>query len=325
MKKTILVAAFFFCCLQRALGGVDPALQQSLISATQRADLSNGEQTPFQLDVDLVAQLSVPVRGHLTLKWEAKDRWWRKVVLGDFQQIEVKNGEWHYTARNADFTPMRVGNLISLLNFDAKDLIAKKEKRRTEAGVEMNCIQIEHKGYSESSRNVCLGLASNEILVDECTELPGAQRREQYSDYFDFGAHRYPRKLDRLENGSKVIAAEVVSLVPAPFDESLLTPPEGAIARRECDGLKHAIAIKTPEVPYPRSAGNGGLMGDTTVAMTVLTDGSVANIRLVGRATRSMDDASLQTLKDWKFKPAMCGTEPVVTDVTVVVSFMLTN
>jgi TonB family protein len=64
-------------------------------------------------------------------------------------------------------------------------------------------------------------------------------------------------------------------------------------------------------------------MGDTTVAMTVLTDGSVTDIRLIGTATRLMDDAALQTLKGWKFKPAMCGSEPVVSDIEVVFSFRL--
>jgi outer membrane biosynthesis protein TonB len=67
------------------------------------------------------------------------------------------------------------------------------------------------------------------------------------------------------------------------------------------------------------------MMGDSAVAMTVLTDGSVANIRLVGHASRSMDDVTLESLKGWKFKPAMCGTEPVVTDITVIVSFRITN
>jgi len=327
MKKPILVAAFLFCCLQRVWGGVDLAPQESLVAAKQHADLTNDQPVPFQLDVDFVAQFNVPDRGHLTLKWEAKDRWWRKVTVDEFEQIEVKNGEWHYTVRNASFTPLAIGNLISLLGFgdDSKDFIAKKEKQRNENGVAMSCIQVERKGYAESSRNVCVSKASNDILVDEWKEPPDEQRREQYSDYFDFGVHRYPRKLERLENGSQVVAAEVVSLISAPFDDSLLTPPKGAIARRECDGLKHATAIKTPEVPYPRSASSSGLMGDTTVAMTVLTDGSVTDIHLLGRATRSMDDATLQALKQWKFKPAMCGSEPVVTDITVVVSFRLSN
>ena len=64
-------------------------------------------------------------------------------------------------------------------------------------------------------------------------------------------------------------------------------------------------------------------MGDVTVAMTVLIDGSVTDIYLIGSATGSMDDATLQTLKSWRFKPAMCGADPVVSDIQVVVHFRL--
>ena len=74
---------------------------------------------------------------------------------------------------------------------------------------------------------------------------------------------------------------------------------------------------------YPQSASQNKLMGDTAVAMTVVTDGSVSDVQLVGTATRSMDDATLHTLKAWKFRPAMCGSEPVISDIEVVVSFRL--
>jgi protein TonB len=87
--------------------------------------------------------------------------------------------------------------------------------------------------------------------------------------------------------------------------------------------MKHAVPVKTPDPMYPKSASLNKLMGDTTVAMTVLTDGSVTDIQIVGSAARSMDDAALQTLKSWRFKPAMCGPEPVVSDIEVVVSFRL--
>jgi TonB family protein len=61
---------------------------------------------------------------------------------------------------------------------------------------------------------------------------------------------------------------------------------------------------------YPQCAREKRLMGATVVSMTVLADGSVGNIQLIGSATDSMDDATLQTLKAWKFKPATCGGEP---------------
>ena len=74
---------------------------------------------------------------------------------------------------------------------------------------------------------------------------------------------------------------------------------------------------------YPKSASQNKIGGDTIVAMTVLTDGSVTDIQLVGTSARSLDEASLNTLRKWKFKPAMCGAEPVVSDIQVVVSFRM--
>jgi periplasmic protein TonB len=84
-----------------------------------------------------------------------------------------------------------------------------------------------------------------------------------------------------------------------------------------------AIPLKTPEPAYPKSASQNGMFGDTVVSMTVLTDGSVDDIQLMGRSAHSMDESTLQTLKSWKFKPAMCGAEPVVSDMEVVVSFRI--
>src|SRR5256884_5976338 len=107
----------------------------------------------------------------------------------------------------------------------------------------------------------------------------------------------------------------LMTLTTAAFDEKLLVAPKGAIERRLWADMKHAVPVRTPDPLYPRSASQNRLMGDTTVAMTVITDGSVTDIQLVGSAARTMDDASLLTLKSWKFKPAMCGSEPVVSDI----------
>jgi periplasmic protein TonB len=87
--------------------------------------------------------------------------------------------------------------------------------------------------------------------------------------------------------------------------------------------MKRPVPVKTPDPAYPQSASQNKLTGDTTVSMTVLTDGSVTNIQVVGSSAKSMDEATLKTLRTWKFKPAMCGGEPVVYDLEVAVSFRL--
>ena len=173
------------------------------------------------------------------------------------------------------------------------------------------------------SHELCVNSASHDILSDEWKEQPDERRRQQYSDYFDFRGHRYPRKLELLVNGIRVVTANVNSLTTAPLDEALLVAPKGATERRQCADMKHARPLKTPDPMYPKPASQDRLMGDTAVSLTVLADGSVGDIQLIGRAVHSMDDATLQTLKGWKFKPAMCGDEPVVSDLEVVVSFRL--
>jgi len=324
MKNLFLTTAVLLCACHLLVGSTNPAAQQLLIAAKQQASLFHDDDSPLQLDVDFVAQMTAPAQGHLTLKWGAKDRWWRKIVMGDFEQIEIRNGDRLYTSRNIAFEPVRIGELVSLLQFaeGSEGLLVKKERRRVENGVELTCLQVEGEKI-RGKHEVCVNSASHEILSEEWQEPPDQRRREEYSDYFDFVGHRYPRKLQLIVNGSKVITANVSNLAAAGFDQSLLVAPKGAIERRKCKDMKHATPVKTPDPMYPRSASQNKLMGDTTVAMTVLTDGSVTDIQLVGSAGRSMDDATLQTLKTWRFKPAMCGTEPVVSDIEVVVSFRL--
>ena len=310
------------CAGAPALAQSDSGLQQLLISASQRSQLAYNPSGPYVLDVDFVAQTNVPERGHMTLKWEANDRWWRQTDLGDFHQVEVKNGEWHYTSRNASFTALRVTDLIELLQFayGATRLTARKEKHRTENGVEMNCIEVDHKGLPEGSHEICLRTGSNDILLDNLQFSPNVQRRAQFSDYFDFGAHRYPRKLELIEDSSKVITANVVNLQSAPFDESLLAPPSGAVARRECGGMKHAMPIKSFNFQRPLSA-DKRIGGTVAVTVTVQTDGTVSDVQFEETAGQMLDAVTLKALRSAKFAPSMCGSEPVVSDFIVRVDF----
>ena len=165
MRMLTLFAALTLCSLQASQAVSNPALQESVTTAERLANLYDDQDGPYQLDVDFVAQVNAPVPGNLTLRWEAKDRWWRKIVFGHFQEVQIKNGEWEYTVRNFDFTPLRVEDLLDLLAFGghANGWIAKKEKDRVENGSEMNCIQMEHPGTKERRHDVCLGEASKDI------------------------------------------------------------------------------------------------------------------------------------------------------------------
>ena len=299
--------------------------QQLLINAKQRADLSLKPEEPFELVVDFTAQQKLPSQGHLTLKWKSKEQWWRSIELGDFKQIDVRNNGWLYTSRNSSSTPVRVRELIQLLQFgeDTKDLVTDKPQQMMEYGFPVDCLRVrKSKDKDAPPHQVCLN-GSHEVSSETWWDLPDSPTREEFADYVSFGNHRYPRTLQLVENGSRVIKANIKSLSSKAFDDALLTKPEGAIERRQCENWKPPQAVKTPDPPYPPSASHNGTIGDSIVSMTVLADGSATDFQVIGSASHAMDQSTLNTLQKWKFKPATCGSEPVVSDVEVIVSFRL--
>lgn len=322
-----MVAVAFLFSAQNLFSAANDAALQLLTGAEQQGNLFRDDRSPLRLEVSFVTQQAVPTQGHLSWRWAAKDRWWRKVSLSDFQQVEIRNGEKLYTIRNMPFTPFRVGELISLLQFAPSStpgsLAVKKARQHIENDKDITCMQVKGEEDPHQPREFCIDSTSRDIISVDWKEPPDEVRREQFSDYFEFDAHRYPKRLELVVNGSKVVSATIDELTVAALEERFLVPPQGAIERRQCTGMKHASPVSTPDPIYPKSAKENRMGGDTIVAMTVLTDGSVTDIHLIGTSARSLDEASLNTLRKWKFKPGMCGAEPVVSDIQVVVSFRI--
>jgi len=284
MPKSLWLVLLLVPIAPAYAAGTDSPAQQLLIAAELQASLFHGQITPFDLDIDFTAQLNVPTRGHLKLKWAAVDRWWRKIELGAFEQIDIRNGDKLHTTRNISFTPIPVRELIDLVEFaeNPGQLVAKKLKQRAENGVQMVCLQVEQRNVKGRPHEVCIDAFTHDVLSDRWEDSPDEHPRAQYSDYLAFGAHRYPRHLELRQNGSRLVDATVRSLTTSPFDESLLVPPQGATERRECADMIPAVPIKTEAPYYARSAIENHLAGDTAIAITIPTDGSVTNIHLIG-------------------------------------------
>jgi len=304
------------------LAGIDPAAQKLLIAAKRQASLVYDQTSPFELDVNFVAQLNVLARGNLILKWAAKDRWWRRIVMGDFEQIDIRNGDELYTTRSVPFTPISIRDLIHLLEFpeNSEPLIAAKRRECVENGITLTCLKVTYDSSKSHAHEITIDPRSHEILSDAWYEGRSQARRERYRNYFDFHGHKYPGQLDLLLNGSPIMSATVDSLTADTFDARLLIPAKGAIKRRQCEDMKRAVPIKMPD-PYPSFSEPMPPGTTVSVTVTILADGSIGDLQVIRSAGALSDKAVLEVLKTWKFKPAMCGSQPVVSDVDVDVNF----
>lgn len=309
MNSLILGAAIFLASASPMLASDNPAAQQILDTAQGPGDLFQENIGPFQLDVDFTAQFNVPAHGHLTIKWKSKDQWWSEVSVSGFEQTTIRNGQMEHTVRNLGFTPNRVSQLFSLVEpLVLSEFVAKKQN-----GVSPTCVQAHRKGFDRDMLDICVDPASHNLLSEDWRRFDQKSIREEFADYIEFSGIRYPRKFELLENGGGAISANVTSVHKIAFDPALLVAPKGAIERRRCPGMKPPGVIYRP-APTPPSSGSGG---NTSAAVTILTDGSVGNVHVIDSGGKNIDDRAVEALKKWKFKPAMCGSEPVVADIMV--------
>lgn len=323
-RATYVTLLFLVSAVSGCLADAGSADQQLPTTAANRVDIRSSSAKPFELDADFTAQINTPQDGRLTWKWAARDLWRQEITMGDYRQVMVRDGDTLNISRNRPFTPLRIDQLQKLLNVlsvDIGDWQVKKIKHQVEGGIETDCIEVRPQPSPHAlnpKRTLCINPATKELMTDE--EKDGEQHsRKEFTDYQPFGDHSYPRQLKLFANGSVALRVKISSLRESTFDQAAFIPLPGAITRRQCEHMTHPEAIKTPDPAYPRSASRLG--GVATVAITILADGSVDNVEIVQSAGHEMGQAARETVKTWKFKPAMCGNEPVVSDAWVEVTF----
>jgi protein TonB len=92
------------------------------------------------------------------------------------------------------------------------------------------------------------------------------------------------------------------------------------LVRAEADYLNN------PKPSYPRLSKRMGEQGEVRLRVLVAVDGRVASVQLSrSSGFERLDEAALESVKQWRFKPATQGGEPVETWVEVPVKFVLEN
>ncbi len=203
--------------------------EEIVAAAEKQADLLGGQSGAFELDVNFSVNMNRAMVGHLELRWESKDHWWRHIEMDNFTQTMMRSNGKIYTSSNVHFMPSEVTELINLLGF-AEDQASRGEiavsmqNDRRENGVRAQCMQAALKQLDNQPDEVCLSATSHDILSDYWKASPEQRRKEVFTHYMSFGSYRFPGELELAVNGKRVLVANVTNLHATPFDESLLDP-----------------------------------------------------------------------------------------------------
>ena len=86
----------------------------------------------------------------------------------------------------------------------------------------------------------------------------------------------------------------------------------------------NASYLRNPAPAYPHAARRVGQQGTATVRVLVTAEGLPARVNLEkSSGSTHLDNAAVEAVKGWRFKPALRGTEPVEGEVLVPIVFRL--
>jgi TonB family protein len=55
----------------------------------------------------------------------------------------------------------------------------------------------------------------------------------------------------------------------------------------------------------------------------VEADGSLSHTKIIQRATPGLEEAAIEALRQWRYKPAACGQKPLRTETSIPIDFWL--
>jgi TonB family protein len=87
------------------------------------------------------------------------------------------------------------------------------------------------------------------------------------------------------------------------------------------NGVSAPIPTYKPEPPYTPEAKAAKLQGTVTLWIVIGADGAVTEAKVIRELGKGLDESAVQTVKTWKFKPAMKDGKPVPCGVSVEIDF----
>ena len=82
------------------------------------------------------------------------------------------------------------------------------------------------------------------------------------------------------------------------------TPPPAAPAPAPVVRSSTPVGVRTPQPAYPREAARSGVTGEVTVEISIGTNGSVTDVRVIRAQPRGeFDRTVLNTVRGWQFEP----------------------
>ena len=102
--------------------------------------------------------------------------------------------------------------------------------------------------------------------------------------------------------------------------------PKVAVQRvRVSQGVTQGMVIRRVQPQYPQMAKIARVQGAVVLAAIIGKDGTIQNLHVVSTASPLLNQAAIDAVRQWRYKPYILNGEPVEVDTTVTVNFSLSG
>jgi len=297
--------------------------------AKQLSDIRAEGAPAFQLKTSfkVIKEDSTATEGTYTETWVSRSQWRTETVLGDFREIVVGNGNKRWALMSTSAVPKgteELGFRMASLRFSPEYWRPEKIEDRKIQSVAVRCI-MPKPGPTGGKSSLCFDKGAGTLAVEVLPlEVLGriVDNTCEYTDYQKFGEKVFPR-VTRCFEGPRLTFEEIlVELsVEPPLDPALFEPLVGGTESVLCQGVpKSPTPVYTPMPAPPR---NVYLEYPVILQVIIETDGKAHDLRVVQSVDEAFDNAAMEAVRRWRFRPATCDSEPIATQIRVKIDFRM--
>jgi TonB family protein len=316
--------------VQTAASDKDADFAALLANAQKLENLRSEPAAPFLLRASLAASLALgKTSGQYVLGWADPKQWREVLVLSDFRRVREGAADGYHQVRSQDFQPEVIFGINAAIDVDLLLRLTATEKltkgpKNTLNGVQLTCASVREFDYL--NRKLCFDPVSGLLVHAEITSRVSGDHVVEYSDFRDFGAHKFPFKLKvSFRDGYSLdISVTQLDRLDASQNLTLASDPKTEFWSGCRDGTAPEVAHQTPPI-YPQVSKDNHEQGDVVVFARIETDGSLSHLTPLRSAYPALQQATLDALRTWTYTPRKCGDVAVRDEILVKVIYTLSG
>ena len=94
---------------------------------------------------------------------------------------------------------------------------------------------------------------------------------------------------------------------------------------RVSQGVTQGLKVHDVMPQYPQMAKIARVQGPVVLAAVIGKDGAIQNLHVISTASPLLNQAALEAVKQWRYRPYILNGEPVEVDTTITVNFTLSG